>query len=252
MASKPGSFFHGSAWPTQIRSAPALASACTSAWPTADLPSVTSTLRNFGSQPISRSIGSSAIFGVSLSGKAISTAWPARSSRAPTLTRARRIGHVAMQMQHQRGAGIQPHQAQPPGQALAEEQVVAVAPAWSGSAARPRRSARATSARATGSGGRPRAAGTARRRSRRTTCSFEAAHRRAAAGHAQRDAAALRSGRQTWCSARAQDRVLALGAVISGMVIDAAAASDRDRAAATLRTHTRRAQDHAPVHKHRS
>ena len=36
------------------------------------------------------------------------------------------IGHVAMQMQHQRGAGIQPYQAQAPGQALAEEEVVAV------------------------------------------------------------------------------------------------------------------------------
>ncbi len=63
-------------------------SARTSAWPTAVLPSVTSTLRNFGSQVISRNCLSSAMWGTSLSGKPMSTAMPALSSRAPTRTRA--------------------------------------------------------------------------------------------------------------------------------------------------------------------
>jgi hypothetical protein len=74
IASKPGSRFHGSACPAQIRSAPASASARTIAWPTADFASVTSTLRNFGSQVISRSCGSSLMFGVSREGNATSTA----------------------------------------------------------------------------------------------------------------------------------------------------------------------------------
>ena len=193
MASKPGSFFHGSAWPTQIRSAPALASACTSAWPTAVLPSVTSTLRNFGSQPISRSIGSSAMCGVSLSGKAISTAWPARSSRAPTLTRARRVGHVAMQMQHQRGAGIQPHQAQPPGQALAEEQVVAVGQRGLAQQLARRFCSRHFSAASTGSGGRPSRGGYCTAPQSLAHLQFEAAFG-GGAPSCQRDAAALPGG----------------------------------------------------------
>ena len=86
MSSMPGNFFHGSAWPTHTMSAPAFTSACTIAWPTAVLPSVTSTLRNFGSLVISRSILSSAMCSPPSAGNPISTAWPARSSRAPTRT----------------------------------------------------------------------------------------------------------------------------------------------------------------------
>ena len=69
MSSRPRSFFHGSAWPTQTMSAPAFTSACTIAWPTAVLPSVTSTLRNFGSLVISRSILSSAMWAAPFVGK---------------------------------------------------------------------------------------------------------------------------------------------------------------------------------------
>src|SRR5437667_149374 len=87
-ASKPENFFHGSAYPTQMSSAPAWASAFTIAWPAAVLPSVTSTLRNFGSQVNSRNCRSFAMLEVSFSGSAASTACPARSSRAATRTRA--------------------------------------------------------------------------------------------------------------------------------------------------------------------
>ncbi|MDT4824915.1 hypothetical protein FQZ97_581810 [compost metagenome] len=68
-------------------SAPAFTSARTRAWPVSVLPSVTSTLRNLGSLVISRSILSSAMWGLPSVGKAMRTACPARSSRAPTRTR---------------------------------------------------------------------------------------------------------------------------------------------------------------------
>ena len=45
-ASSPENFFHGSASPIQISSAPAVASACAMAWPGAVLPSVTRTFRD--------------------------------------------------------------------------------------------------------------------------------------------------------------------------------------------------------------
>ncbi len=126
IASRPGSFFHGSAWPTQIRSAPASASARTSAWPTAVLPSVTSTLRNFGSQVISLSIGSSIMCSVSWSGNPTSTAWPAAIEHGPHADPGGRRADVAVQVDDQRRAGIQVHQTQAPRQPLAKEQVVAV------------------------------------------------------------------------------------------------------------------------------
>ena len=84
---KPGGFFHGSAWPAQTRSAPAATTASTSAWPSCDLASVIKTLRNFGSQVISRSWRSSAMLAVSFSGIATKAACPARSRLARTRTR---------------------------------------------------------------------------------------------------------------------------------------------------------------------
>ena len=144
MSSKPGSFFHGSAWPTQTMSAPALTSACTIAWPTAALPSVTSTLRNFGSLVISRSIRSSAMCSLPSVGNPISTAWPARSSRAPTLTRAGALADLAVQVDDQRRPGVELHQPQPPRQAFAKEQVVAVVKRGGTEQACLRRSGRAT------------------------------------------------------------------------------------------------------------
>src|SRR3954466_9799901 len=60
IAGQPGGFFQGSQWPAQTRSAPASSTAFTTAWPTGDLASVTSTLRNLGSDVKLRSFGSSA------------------------------------------------------------------------------------------------------------------------------------------------------------------------------------------------
>lgn len=118
------------------------------------------------------------------------------------------VGHVAMQMQHQRGASIQPHQAQPPGQAFAEEQVVAVrqrglAEQFAVAALLAPLELRRQAA----------VAGLARRVLHGAAVvallQFEAAFC-CCCRHAQRDAASLsrRQGRQP----RAQDRVLALGA----------------------------------------
>src|SRR6185436_12016430 len=70
-----------------MRSAPAFASPRTSAWPRPVLPSVTSTLRCFGSQVNSRNCRSSAISELSFEGRAAITACPARSSIARTRTR---------------------------------------------------------------------------------------------------------------------------------------------------------------------
>ena len=86
--SRPAARFHGSACPTHTMSAPASTSPRASAWPTAVRPSVTRTLRNFGSQVISRNCLSSAMFDTSFSGKPTSTAIPALSRRASTRTRA--------------------------------------------------------------------------------------------------------------------------------------------------------------------
>src|SRR6266568_4508276 len=72
MAGQPGGFFQGSQWPAQTRSAPASSTALTTAWPTGDLASVTSTLRNRGSDVMSRSFGSSASAALLPSGRATS------------------------------------------------------------------------------------------------------------------------------------------------------------------------------------
>src|SRR5688572_30596164 len=68
-------------------SAPAAASPFTSACPSGVLPSVTSTLRCFGSQVNSRNCRSSAMSASSFSGSAAITACPARSSAAFTFAR---------------------------------------------------------------------------------------------------------------------------------------------------------------------
>src|SRR5450631_58596 len=60
IAGQPGGFFQGSQWPAQTLSAPASMVALTTAWPTGDLASVTSTWRKRGSDVMSRSFGSSA------------------------------------------------------------------------------------------------------------------------------------------------------------------------------------------------
>ena len=79
----------------------------------------------------------------------------------------RRIADLAVQVDHQRRAGIEMHQAQPPGQPLAEEQVVAVVQRGAAEQLAFARSARASAGAATGTCGRPRAAGTAPCRSPR-------------------------------------------------------------------------------------
>ena len=188
MSSKPGSFFHGSAWPTHTMSAPAFTIACTSAWPTAVLPSVTSTLRNFGSLVISLSILSSAMWSLSSLGNPISTACPARSRRAPTRTRCGALADLAVQVHDQRRPVVEVHEAEPPRQPLAEEQVVAVVQRRRAEQPACARLRGPAAAAATGSGGRPRAAGTAPRRSP-GNLQLEAAFRRGRR-HAERDAAA--------------------------------------------------------------
>ncbi len=88
MVSNAASRRHACGSPRKTSGLPASSSARATAWPTADLPSVTSARRNFGSHEVSRSVLSSSMFGVFLSGKAIITAWPLRSSFRARRTRA--------------------------------------------------------------------------------------------------------------------------------------------------------------------
>src|SRR5258708_39196477 len=74
ISAQPGGFFQGSQWPAQTRSAPASSTASTTACPTADLASVTSTFRKRGSEVKSRNLGSSASAVLPPSGLATSTA----------------------------------------------------------------------------------------------------------------------------------------------------------------------------------
>ena len=203
MSSRPGSFFHGSAWPTQTISAPACTSACTSAWPTAVLPSVTRIFLNRGSLAISRSILSSAMCSLSSGGNPISTAAPARSRRAPTWTRtpdcggaaagrrlagcagaaapclaSRRRCDVAVQMDDHGRPGVEADEAEPPRQSLAIERVVAVVEHGLAQQLAVARLRPPHELAPRGSGGRRRAAGIAPPRSARTPAARSVLRRR--------------------------------------------------------------------------
>ena len=165
MSSKPGSFFHGSAWPTQTMSAPAFTSACTIAWPDRGLAVGDQHLAelrvagHFAQHPVVRHVCAPFVRKSDqhrLSGAVEPGADATRAGASPTSPCRCTISV---------GPASRCTRPEPPRQALAEEQVVAVMQrAWR-RAARPRPSARATAGAATGSGGRLRAAGTARRRS---------------------------------------------------------------------------------------
>ena len=200
MASKPGSFFHGSAWPTQIRSAPAFASALHQRLADGGLAvgdQHLAELRVAAHLAQHRVVGHvrSLLVGEGDQHRLAGAVQP----RADLDARGR-VGHVAMQVQHQRGAGIQPHQAQPPGQALAEEQVVAVGQRGLAQQLALAALLAPLQVRWTGSGGRPRAAGTARRRSRRTPAARSGLRRRPRSCPARRGRAAPAAASAAACA----------------------------------------------------
>ena len=189
VASSPGACFHGSATPTQTMSAPASTRACASACPIALLPSVISTLRNFGSLVISRSIGSSAMFAVSCGGSAISAACPLLSRCARTRTR----DGAPRNRRADARAGSARRRAAPVRAAAArarDSKARSSDAARCRRSARPRRRPRAIRADATGNSRRPSAADTARCRNRSSVCSSK---RPSAAAAVSRSAARLRA-----------------------------------------------------------
>ena len=130
------------------------------------LASVIRILRNFGSQVISRSCRSSAMFGVSFSGNRDQRGLSGPVEIGDDAHARRRRRAVAMQMRDDDGPAIELDEAEPPRHALAKEQFVAVMQQSFPKQARPRRPGRANRADATGRRGRLRAADTAPCRNR--------------------------------------------------------------------------------------
>ena len=130
------------------------------------LASVTRTLRDFGSEFVSRIKGSSSICGVSFSGRAISMACPLLSSASRNARRRRSA--IAMQGGNDVRPAIEPHEPHRPRRALAEIEFLAVVDRGLRDTALLARPRRASGASRRGIFRKPRAAGIARHRSPRS------------------------------------------------------------------------------------
>ena len=163
---------------------------CASACPTALLPSVIRTLRNFGSLVISRSIGSSAMFVVSCGGQRDQHRLPALVEMRAHAHARRRGRAIAVQVRQQARPGVEPHQCQAATARARDSKARSSDAARFRRSVRPRRRSRAIRAGATGTSRRPRAADTAPCRNRGSVCSSK---RPSAAAAVRRSAARLRA-----------------------------------------------------------